>query len=705
MKLNRLFIALTVLTTSLFLNGCFEEPQNKPAEIGIGTQTLELPATAGEATIKILSNRDWTVEVITTTETDWITVNPSSGVATRDSVEVTITVLANPNEDREATVKFASGPVYEALRVRQLGEIQKEYNSIQSVRDLYQGSDVVISGETVIKASVISNYRSTDNGGLNNSNSLQNMVVADNDAGISIRLAENNTSYALGDELEITLTGLTLQRYNNGSVQVNNVPLANIKKLGTRVLEPVSITAAQLVSGAFESRYVAVSDVQVLSTDQGKTFSNSSAHTSINFISKTGERFVIFSSKYSSFMDETVPSGSGVLKGIAAVYGTTYQISLTSTTDYAGLTGERFTESGGGGGGGGTDYSVIGSYEKWNAIAPVAEFAENFVSVTAGYQPYTNDKWMFFTSDGTDINFAWKTRTYSTDKYIDIAPYNSTSATVTAYAIFPKVNVSTANPKTLKFKLAIYYQTEDNSKLEVVYSDNFTGNASSATWTVLDDVTFPAASTTNVWNDQTVDLTSLASKTAVTIAFRYTGKSNTYRLDDVQIANGEFPEDEGGGEGGSGGNGIYTSNLTLPTEDNSGSAYYTGTVSTAGNTFPSLKLGKSSAGGSYTFPAPLPKSGNCVLNFYGVGWSSTACTLTVTINNGGTIDGAASKTFALRTNSGASGNTPFTITFGDGDFFTANLAGITSSSTITMSTNASSGPRAILTGLNLNDPS
>lgn len=178
------------------------------------------------------------------------------------------------------------------------------------------------------------------------------MVIQDETAGIVLFLAENNKELALGDRIEVKVNGLVLQRFDNGSLQINAVPMDRITKITTgSQVEPKTISASELVTGEYESQYVAVTDVQVVDSDLGKTFvtqdgEGKDRHTSINFISRTGVRFLLFSSAYSTFGDQPVPEGSGTLKGIAAVHGGDYQISITSTDDYAELTGERFDNSG-----------------------------------------------------------------------------------------------------------------------------------------------------------------------------------------------------------------------------------------------------------------------------------------------------------------------------------------------------------------------
>ena len=323
------------------------------ANIGVGTESVTFTKDGGEQTVMLLSTRNWEAEITSSDgEVDWLTLSPASGSPSSDSVKVVFTALPNTAEDRYATVTFNAGAVKATVSVSQPGETAKQYDAIADLRALYQGEDVTITEDWTISGTVISNYRHANSGGLNNATSQKTVVIQDETAGISMYLVENNEDLALGDRVEVKVNGLTLQRYQNGSLQIDAVPMDRITKLsGGSQVEPKTISAADLVTGEYESQYVAVTDVQVVDSDLGKTFVTQDSegkdrHTSINFISRTGVKFLLFSSSYSTFGDELVPEGSGTLKGIAAVHGGDYQISITSTDDYADLTGERFDDSG-----------------------------------------------------------------------------------------------------------------------------------------------------------------------------------------------------------------------------------------------------------------------------------------------------------------------------------------------------------------------
>lgn len=526
---------------------CKEEKEDFGVpSIGVSTNSVSFSEAEGRQTVKVLSSREWTADITFTeaVEEPWLVVSPASGSASNDSVDVVFSVLANSAEDRYATVKFNAGAVSATVSVSQKGEIAKEYDPISGVRELYQGENVTITEDWTICGTVISNYRHANSGGLNNATSQKTVIIQDETAGISLYLAENNTDYALGDRIEVKVKDLTLQRYQDGSLQIDAVPMANITKLTAgQQVEPKAITAAELVTGDYESQYVAVSDVQIMESDLGSTFVTADSegekrHTSINFIAKTGERFVLFSSSYSTFGDELVPEGSGTLKGIAAVYGgSTYQISITSTDDYAGLTGERFDVSDIP-----TEGKMIGDYNTWSKVGPLASFADDFSSVSASNQEYINDNWLFWTNDGGNVNYGFKTGTFNNDadKYIQIAPYNATVDEVVAFALPPRADMVNADPKQFTFSKALYYQTPDDSKMEVVVSTDFAGDFESATWTVVKDVTFPEDASINEWVDETVDLSSYSGQSSLCIALRYTGKANTYRIDNVAFGDGEI---------------------------------------------------------------------------------------------------------------------------------------------------------------------
>ncbi len=520
---------------------CKEEKEDFGVpNIGVNTSSVNFSEAEGQQTVKILSSRDWTVEIdyAVEVEDDWLVVTPASGSASHDSVEVVLSVLANSAEDRSASVTFNAGAVSANVTVFQKGEIAKEYTPISDVRALWTGESetVSITIEGTISGTVISNVD------LNNSSSKRNIIIQDETAGIMLRLEKDEESFKRGDVIELDVNGLSLEQYA-GLLQINNVPNADVRKVRSDAMpEAKVISAAELMTGDYESQYVAVQDVQVVESDLGKTFSMSDSEgTSINIESRTGERFVIRTSQYATELAKVeVPEGSGTLKGIAQCFYETMQIVLSSTEDYADMQGERFESAEPEGG-------VIGDYNTWSKVGPLASFSDDFSSVASANQQYINDNWLFYSNAGTNVNDGFKTGTYDSDKYIQVAPYNASIDEVIAFALPPRADMTKADPKTFSFRKALYHLDEggDDSKMEVVVSTDFAGDFMSATWTVVKDVTFPEGAERNQWIEETIDLSDYASESALCIALRYTGKSNTYRIDDVAFGSGE---NQGGGD-------------------------------------------------------------------------------------------------------------------------------------------------------------
>lgn len=186
-----------------------------------------------------------------------------------------------------------------------------------------------------------------------------------------------------------------------------------------------------------------------------------------------------------------------------------------------------------------------------------------------------------------------------------------------------------------------------------------------------------------------------------TLKFSTNGTDNKFgiRLYNIRLY---AVDGEGGGTDPEPGDKVYTSSITLPegtgTDANKASG---GKVVVEGQEYPILKLGTGNALGFWS--SPTLEAGVSKLSFYAVGWKAKTGQLTVVIENGGTFEGGeASKVISLVGNDGATGNSPFTITPADTDFYEYTMTGITASSTIKFTTEgAASDKRAIVFGINI----
>ncbi len=183
-------------------------------------------------------------------------------------------------------------------------------------------------------------------------------MISDGTAGIAARLVNDvvPADLPVNAEVQIVLKGLTLQAFQ-GLVQINNCPNEKVTKTGeTKVITPTEITAEQFNSGAYQSMLVKVKDVQFVSVHTGKTFNDSSlvqgsGNTQFSLSTMedaNGNDFPVYVSMHCKyFATKTIPNGSGSIIGVGTIAGATpvNQLMPRYTTDFDGLTGERFAEA------------------------------------------------------------------------------------------------------------------------------------------------------------------------------------------------------------------------------------------------------------------------------------------------------------------------------------------------------------------------
>ena len=203
------------------------------------------------------------------------------------------------------------------------------------------GANATVASGTTIEGVVISNMA------LNNLTSKKGLYIQDETAGLQFYLAANH-EFAFGDKVKVDLGGATIGAYN-GAVQISGLALDKITKISSgNAVTPKKVSVADFLANKYEGQYIEIEGVQVVDADLSKTFVMGGAHTSINVETADGKTFVIFSSKYASYGADTVPQGSGSIKGISSISKGAMQLIFAQASDFAGLTGTRFDgESGG----------------------------------------------------------------------------------------------------------------------------------------------------------------------------------------------------------------------------------------------------------------------------------------------------------------------------------------------------------------------
>ena len=148
---------------------------------------------------------------------------------------------------------------------------------------------------------------------------------------------------------------------------------------------------------------------------------------------------------------------------------------------------------------------------------------------------------------------------------------------------------------------------------------------------------------------------------------------------------------------------VYTSDAAFvcSTDNSTNKCYSLGESKINGMACSGVKFGTSSNAGFFT-SAAVGVEGTKTLSFYGMAWKGKSATIYIKVEGSDEV-----KSVPVKANDGATGNPPYTITVTDADYYSVELTGLTATSKIMFSTDASfstassSAARAVLAGITL----
>lgn len=165
-----------------------------------------------------------------------------------------------------------------------------------------------------------------------NSTSKKNLIITseNNTSGIAIRFTDKDNTYALGDKIEVLLTGKLTMYENALQLQVAQI---NTAKIGTATITPRTTTIAEIDANVASYEYCVVKVSGVLAGPTGITvYGNSNTHQN-NTLTDGGKSLVAFVAKYSAFIDETIPTETVSVTGIIQKFRETKQIIIRNISD------------------------------------------------------------------------------------------------------------------------------------------------------------------------------------------------------------------------------------------------------------------------------------------------------------------------------------------------------------------------------------
>lgn len=197
------------------------------------------------------------------------------------------------------------------------GSVDPDLISLSNVRGLFQGTTTSVPAGKKIRGIVISDK---DSGNITE----RNLVIQDADGGIVIRFTAAH-NFAMGEELEINISGQELSEYN-GLLQVNNVPNSNAVSFGPGTMPtPRSATIQEVVDNleAWESTLVKISDV---------TFPNGGTYNGSQSAQDASGSIIMFTRTQATFASQNLPTGAVTITAMVSQFNDP-QINIRNLND------------------------------------------------------------------------------------------------------------------------------------------------------------------------------------------------------------------------------------------------------------------------------------------------------------------------------------------------------------------------------------
>jgi len=356
--------------------------------------------------------------------------------------------------------------------------------TIASLRDAFNSGLFNITDNLIIEGVIT---MSTQTGNI----TRRNAFIQDATGAIAIRFDSDAHSLFKGYKVRINIKNLTLGVYA-GLLQISNITQAtSVQVLQVNAAMPPAkiISIDELITGNYQAQLVKLDNVQF--TQTLVTFGGS------RILTDCVSSLPVFTSTYASFANNIIPSGNGVIIGIASEFNSP-QLLIRHPDDTAAMTGARCAQ-------------------------PEPFFSENF-ETSANGPDISLTNWLNIAEAGS---IKWHSEYYSNNTYAEFSPYHSGDASNIGWLITPPINMDDHTNEVLTFDTAQHHY--DNAKLEVFISNDFDGTENginTATWI---NTGATIASNSDSWYtfipSGDIDLSSYSGK--IYVAFKYTGSGKT----------------------------------------------------------------------------------------------------------------------------------------------------------------------------------
>lgn len=685
------------------VTGCEEDENLGEPRIDIVNPEISFEKTASSQTVEFTSTRDWEAKVEDGVE--WVSVEPKSGKASSDPVNVKVTVLDNDGYDRECTITLdASSLIKKTLTVKQAGS--------GKIEGVIGGIAAGKAGESVSVENVLVTGVTT-----------RGFVITDPTGSILVFL-NSQPSVKVGDKVDvkgttdshngqIQIASPTVSKVSSGNsvtypspVEINESNIATYSSsTADSKVEYVSFKGTVKKNGSYYNIYIGSYDAKDLSlsyypgdmdalvdteiTVEG-WYVGGGTHYQVVAVKVNGKNIISADGSSDSgdgdedpakemTISEALASAAGVKAIVTGTVAATYKrgFIITDGTDYllvydgekcGAAEKDKVKVTGTTAAYGGLiqlsapEVSVLSSGEALTLPEPKALSAAEF-------DAWSSTKIEYISYEGTlavsgsyyNVNVAGASKMTGSLAYINdsfaASSYNGKQVKVTGFF----VGISSSKYiNTMVTKLE-----ESSSPYLSVSSSAISAGAdavsasfsisSNVAWTVTSDNAAYTVSPASGSGDATVSVSFAANTSDADVTVSLTVSTT------AEVATKSYTVTLTH-KGKSSSSADYSSNVTWKLGENaydktSGKNAQTGTVNDV-KVDNMLKLGTTKAAGKATLTLP---AGTKKLSFYAVAWKGTSATIVAS------MDAKEIKTWDVAGNAGATGNPAYTMTVADSD--------------------------------------
>jgi len=379
--------------------------------------------------------------------------------------------------------------------------------TIDSLRKIYTAFDTTIVGDYSFYGVVTADDVT--------GNIYKELYVQDETNAIKLELT-SSSNFFIGDRVRVAMKGATIRRDRDMLVLDSIDPFtAIIKQEANKDLTPELVTIDSLnIIDVFASKYqgklVQLNNIEFDCADACKTWADAIGQRDENrmLIDTMGNSIVVRSSGFSTFAGDNLPFDQGSIIGVVSQYDGTVQLTIRNPNEF-----------------------IVSNTRKSTCTpCPVFTYTKDFED-----ESITSGGWIQQNVIG---NISWEASDQGSHPsfYGRISNYNgSINVVCETWLVSPAFNLSnTTNPEFF-MESDVNYSGAD---LEVYITTNFTGDATTTSWTQLSVPLDPDNSGWNTFVPSGAVSLSSYRNAGVRIAYKYVGTSSngqTCEIDDIKI--------------------------------------------------------------------------------------------------------------------------------------------------------------------------